>query len=259
MIRAPRVRLPSRPVLLTIIVTGLLAFPMGIVLASHQFSDVPNSNAFHADIDALVDTGVTAGCGSGRYCPKANVTREQMAAFMNRLGALAPGKTPVVNADRVDGYNSASLGGITSEGGNTSVDITGTDLTSNFTDLGTIVATPAVNGAIMYTFSGWIRCTGADEDELRLFVNGTQTELFNVEECVSAASDRSISATFVQNVTGGVAYTFQMRGHDFNDTPDITVHDARSTLLFTPFGVGTSAPVVTTLDGGASVEGAGSE
>jgi hypothetical protein len=52
---------------------------------------------------------VTAGCGSGNYCPKANVTREQMAAFLNRLGALAPGKTPVVNADRVDGLDSSAF------------------------------------------------------------------------------------------------------------------------------------------------------
>lgn len=79
-------------------VCGLtLGIPLG-ALASHQFADVPASNPFHTDIDALVDSGVTAGCGDGKYCPKANVTREQMAAFLNRLGALGPGKTPVVNA-----------------------------------------------------------------------------------------------------------------------------------------------------------------
>lgn len=95
--------------LLAVVVTALLAFPMGIVLASHQFSDVPSTNPFHGDIDALVDSGVTAGCGSGKYCPKANVTREQMAAFLNRLGALAPGKPPVVNADRIDGLDSSAF------------------------------------------------------------------------------------------------------------------------------------------------------
>ena len=109
MIRAPRVPRPSRPVLLTILVTALLAFPMGIVLASHQFTDVPNSNPFHADIDALVDSGVTAGCGGGKYCPKANVTREQMAAFMNRLGSLDGNTPPSVDADMVDGIDSANL------------------------------------------------------------------------------------------------------------------------------------------------------
>lgn len=105
----PRIPRPRRPVLLTIIVTALLAFPMGIVLASHQFGDVPDSNPFHADIDALVDSGVTAGCGGGNYCPKAAVTREQMAAFLNRLGALAPGKAPVVNATKVDGIDSTGF------------------------------------------------------------------------------------------------------------------------------------------------------
>ncbi|MGH2446545.1 MAG: S-layer homology domain-containing protein [Candidatus Limnocylindria bacterium] len=104
--RLPR---PSRPILLTILITALLAFPMGIVLANHGFDDVPNSNPFHGDIDALVDNGVTAGCGSGNYCPKANVTREQMAAFMNRLGALGPGKDPVVDADKLDGLDSSAL------------------------------------------------------------------------------------------------------------------------------------------------------
>ena len=86
----------------------LVAFPLG-ALASHQFGDVPDSNPFHADIDALADSGVTTGCGGGNFCPSANVTREQMAAFMNRLGALAPGKTPVVNADKVDGIDGNAL------------------------------------------------------------------------------------------------------------------------------------------------------
>lgn len=80
---------------LLFIVGGLsMGLPLG-VLASHQFSDVPNSNPFHADIEALANTGVTTGCGGGRFCPSDYVTREQMAAFMNRLGALSPGKVPV--------------------------------------------------------------------------------------------------------------------------------------------------------------------
>jgi hypothetical protein len=86
----------------------LLAFPLG-VLAAHQFDDVPNSNIFHNDIDALVDYGVTSGCDANSYCPNAFVTRGQMAAFLNRLGALQAGKTPVVNADRVDGVQMVDL------------------------------------------------------------------------------------------------------------------------------------------------------
>ena len=100
---------PSRSVFLSIIITMALAFPMGVVLASHQFSDVPDSYPFHDDISALVDAGVTLGCGGGKYCPKAYVTREQMAAFLNRLGSLDGVATPSVDAASVDGYDATSL------------------------------------------------------------------------------------------------------------------------------------------------------
>jgi hypothetical protein len=104
-----RVRDPRLLVLVSAALLGAaIAFPLGAI-ASHQFTDVPNSNTFHADIDALADAGVTSGCAAGKYCPKDFVTREQMAAFLNRLGALGPGKVPVVNADRVDGLNSTQF------------------------------------------------------------------------------------------------------------------------------------------------------
>jgi hypothetical protein len=107
-VRTPRFRRPKRSLLFAVTLTALLAFPTGIVLAAH-FNDVPNSNPFHGDIQVIADAGVTVGCGGGNFCPKDNVTREQMAAFMNRLGALAPGKTPVVNADRLDGLHAQQL------------------------------------------------------------------------------------------------------------------------------------------------------
>ena len=85
-----------------------IASPLGVI-ASHQFTDVPNSNTFHDDIDAIRDAGVTTGCALNLYCPKDFVTREQMAAFLNRLGALGPGKSPVVNADKVDGQDASDF------------------------------------------------------------------------------------------------------------------------------------------------------
>jgi hypothetical protein len=36
------------------------------------------------DIDRLAAAGITTGCGPARYCPTANVTRGQMAAFLHR-------------------------------------------------------------------------------------------------------------------------------------------------------------------------------
>lgn len=104
-IRPSRVR--ARTIALILGVTAV-AFPLG-AFASHQFTDVPDSYTFHGDIDAIRDAGVTTGCSPTLYCPEDNVTRGQMAAFLNRLGALGPGKTPVVNADRIDGLDSSDL------------------------------------------------------------------------------------------------------------------------------------------------------
>jgi FG-GAP-like repeat/S-layer homology domain len=46
------------------------------------FADVLCSDPFAPWIGELVRRGVTAGCGGGRYCPAAPVTREQMAVFL---------------------------------------------------------------------------------------------------------------------------------------------------------------------------------
>jgi hypothetical protein len=47
------------------------------------FSDVPVGNPFHRFVEALVDSGVTGGCGGGMYCPNGVVTRGQMAVFLS--------------------------------------------------------------------------------------------------------------------------------------------------------------------------------
>jgi hypothetical protein len=49
-----------------------------------SFTDVPCSSNFAAWIEELVARDVTAGCGSGLYCPTSAVTREQMAVFLLR-------------------------------------------------------------------------------------------------------------------------------------------------------------------------------
>jgi hypothetical protein len=69
----------------------ILAVPVA-VSASHIFSDVPTSSTYHTTVSRLVGAGITGGCGGGKYCPNAAVTRGQMAAFLNRgLGRGAGG------------------------------------------------------------------------------------------------------------------------------------------------------------------------
>ena len=52
------------------------------------FLDVPTSHPFFQFIEALVASGITAGCGSGNYCPDNPLTRGQMAVFMAKALGL---------------------------------------------------------------------------------------------------------------------------------------------------------------------------
>jgi len=52
------------------------------------FGDVPISNPFFKYVEALVNSGITAGCGSGNYCPDNYVTRGQMAVFLSKALGL---------------------------------------------------------------------------------------------------------------------------------------------------------------------------
>jgi hypothetical protein len=61
--------------------------------ATQRFGDVPASNPFYGFIEQMAVRQITLGCGGGNYCPTANVTREQMAAFLIRA-LHAPGYVP---------------------------------------------------------------------------------------------------------------------------------------------------------------------
>ena len=51
---------------------------------STGFTDVPTDYWAAAWIKQLAAEGVTAGCGTGIYCPESRVTRDQMAVFLSR-------------------------------------------------------------------------------------------------------------------------------------------------------------------------------
>ncbi len=46
------------------------------------FSDVPCSSPFASWVEMLKSDGITAGCGSGLFCPERHVTRAPMAVFL---------------------------------------------------------------------------------------------------------------------------------------------------------------------------------
>jgi len=112
------VRVPKRWVRIAMIVgvTALIVAPL-TAIASHSFTDVPDSNTFHDDIAWLADADVTKGCnpaqGNTQFCPEDEVTRGQMAAFMRRFAQYidAEDGTPAQadDADTVDGVQAEDL------------------------------------------------------------------------------------------------------------------------------------------------------
>src|SRR5688572_720256 len=56
----------------------------GVVLAAHQFPDVPTDHTFHSDIDWLADNDIATGYPNGNFGPEDSMTRGQMAAFLHR-------------------------------------------------------------------------------------------------------------------------------------------------------------------------------
>lgn len=78
----PRLRQGRRATII-VALAAILSMP-ALVSASDLFSDVPNTSPYHGSIGAIARAGITTGCGDGSYCPAANVSREQMAAFMHR-------------------------------------------------------------------------------------------------------------------------------------------------------------------------------
>src|SRR5690606_38751299 len=95
--------MPARPRRITtfLVAIALSAITPLAVIAADKFDDVPDSNIFHDDIAWLADADVTRGYNppdNTQFCPDDNVTRGQMAAFMNRLA-----NNRVVDAGKLDG------------------------------------------------------------------------------------------------------------------------------------------------------------
>jgi hypothetical protein len=68
--------------LVTLAVVLLVVVPVALAL---PFNDVPAGYWAFAAIDRISNLHITAGCGSGKFCPEQNVTRAQMAGFINNL------------------------------------------------------------------------------------------------------------------------------------------------------------------------------
>lgn len=99
--------------LVGMVLTLAVAVPAS-VWANHQFNDVPSNHPFHAQISAVADAGITTGFPDGGFHPGDPITRQAMAAFLERgLGRvgmsstagdlpLAPSTNDVLTAVSID-------------------------------------------------------------------------------------------------------------------------------------------------------------
>lgn len=241
-------RLGRRLALLALSVALLL--PAGAVLASHQFSDVPTSHQFHNSIDAIADAGITTGCGGGKYCPNGLVTRGQMAAFLNRLGALTPGSAPKVNADRLDGKHASQLSRVAGmqTASPTVIPVFseiqhGSDLVITAPSAGFVL----VNAAVTFNRGN---CTSWCQASMRVVhaESGVSTVSASIGETETGVTGRwmndTASVSYVFPVAAG-ANTFRIlldRTNDSDADGSLSGGTATATALFTPFGPTGSAP-----------------
>jgi glucose/arabinose dehydrogenase len=80
---APNLFCPTRPVTraqMAIFLVNELNLPP----AAQDYFDDDDGKTGESSINALAAAGLTGGCGTRKYCPASNVTREQMAAFLRR-------------------------------------------------------------------------------------------------------------------------------------------------------------------------------
>ena len=63
----------------------------GFPATTTDFFTDDETSIFETDINRMAAAGVTLGCGDGKFCPNAPVTREQMAAFIDRAFGYTAG------------------------------------------------------------------------------------------------------------------------------------------------------------------------
>jgi hypothetical protein len=90
-----------RPWLVVALVAAIAAIPTAAV-ATHLFTDVSDTDVHARGIEFVADSGITAGCDAGRFCPSESVTRSQLATFLHRSSGYTPEVGPVANALLLD-------------------------------------------------------------------------------------------------------------------------------------------------------------
>lgn len=99
--------------LIGVLIAGLLHVAP-VAAAVPPFSDT-SGHPFEADIEWLRLQEITDGCGGGRFCPDASVTRDQMASFLARAFDL-PANAPDAFTDDAGSPHEADINRLAASG-----------------------------------------------------------------------------------------------------------------------------------------------
>ena len=217
---------------------GVVAAPIA-VYASHNFTDVPGSNTFHSDIEWLASSGVTKGCNppaNTLFCPKDEVTRETLAAFLRRLSEnkIVDAAT-AVDADQVDGYSANEMTRVAYFSTDNAADSNGIAVATSITipKDGWLILNGSIDGAA-FAF-------GAPNDEYNcsLTVNGAIVEGTDRASNINAPGgthtnngQENCSTTGVHPVTGGTTVNIAL---EITHRTTVEFRAASVWALYVPF------------------------
>lgn len=216
-------------ILLIVAVSALFAVPI-VAIAAAGFTDVDAGSVFVSDIQWMKDNGVTKGCNppaNTKYCPKNDVTREQMSAFMHRLAV-----NQVVDAGAVDGYDADGIVAAYAW------DIGGFDDITAATEVFSGMVTAPTAGVLIVNASLWMEddssLAGAGNARVTVSVGGTQIAVgrssFSLDNGDNFDNTVSLSSG-IEIPAGASEITITVSGGS-----GVWLGDGSVNAVFTPFG-----------------------
>ena len=224
------------------IVALMLALPV-MVSASHQFTDVPTSHTFHSAISKLYGARLTSGCAAGKFCPNANVTRGQMAAFLVRglgRGAMDVGGTGLAD-DRAT-FNDNVLATVDLLHGGTAGGTGHVLVTANASAYTKLAATCPCE------LSLWLVDENSGEESAATFQVITDVATPPDDE-LTEWYEGSAAVTHLFTVQSGVTGTYHLGGFIRTTNPptgDVAGVEWNLTAVYVPFGANGGNPSLTT-------------
>ena len=219
--------------LLSVLTVALLltAFIAGQASASTGCFNDTNGHWAETFICWMKDNGITTGIGGGNYGPEDNVTRAQMAVFMQKLDELAVSQANLADAANLaaaKAYTDSSLStGVTYIGaGNTAWQKNGSG--THYVEYWTDGAYLSATGAGTYGY----QLTASLPDSLfnhLMYLNGVQI-------CYDVNSSATLTSVYLQHWYGGAAPSIYKEVSDLTDRTDATCRTYSIALPGSLFG-----------------------